>query len=459
MSSYSLTSGDRNQAGFALESLCVGGFKSIGDPQTLEIRPLTLLAGANSSGKSSMLQPLLLLKQTLESSFDPGALRLDGPNVSFTSGGQLLSRASSSDLAQAFAVSLSFGDRGSIGLRFEFVPGAGFQIARQRTTIRNSQVALAPGMAPVDLVPSFEQNLGRPLTATEAQWLDENLLIERERCFLRVSALQSVLASLSVPETKLFPNMQRMAESLRAVIHVPGLRGRPQRAYPRTAYDSHFIGVFDPYVATVVLEWQRHQESERLHALNYDLQDLGLASHLEAVAPNDVEVELHVGRLPVGSATAIPSEADQAADRVSVADVGFGVSQTLPVVVALHAARPGQLVYIEQPEIHLHPRAQVAMARVLARAANRGVRVIAETHSSLILRGIQTAVAQGALDPALVALHWFERDGERGATRVSSARLDQDGAFGEWPEDFDDVILSSESAYLDAVELRESQAC
>ena len=56
---------------------------------------------------------------------------------------------------------------------------------------------------------------------------------------------------------------------------------------------------------------------------------------------------------------------------VNIADVGFGVSQVLPVLVALIVAEPGQLVYLEQPELHLHPRAQVALARVLADAAKQ----------------------------------------------------------------------------------------
>ena len=64
--------------------LTVAGYKSIEQEQSIEIRPLTLLAGANSSGKSSVMQPLLLLKQTLEAAYDPGALLLNGPNVKFT---------------------------------------------------------------------------------------------------------------------------------------------------------------------------------------------------------------------------------------------------------------------------------------------------------------------------------------------------------------------------------------
>src|SRR5207245_2283575 len=112
-------------------------------------------------------------------------------------------------------------------------------------------------------------------------------------------------------------------------------------------------------------------------------------------------------------------------------DVGLGVSQTLPVLVALHAARPNQLIYVEQPETHLHPRAQIALAQVLASAIKRGVRIVAETHSALLLLGVQTLVAEGKLQPDEVKLHWFRL--EDGRTIVQSADLDKAGRFGDWP--------------------------
>jgi predicted ATPase len=136
---------------------------------------------------------------------------------------------------------------------------------------------------------------------------------------------------------------------------------------------------------------------------------------------------------------------------VNITDVGLGVSQVLPVVVALIVAEPGQLVYLEQPELHLHPRAQVALAHVLADAAKRGVRVVAETHSSLLLLAVQTLVAEGDLPPELVKLHWFTRR-EDGVTEVNSVDLDEAGAYGDWPVDFDDVDLTIQSRYLDAVD-------
>ena len=73
--------------------ISVKGFKSIADECSIEVRPLTILAGANSSGKSSINAAILMMKQTLEATYDPGPLLLDGPNVRFTSADQFLSRS------------------------------------------------------------------------------------------------------------------------------------------------------------------------------------------------------------------------------------------------------------------------------------------------------------------------------------------------------------------------------
>src|SRR5438477_4643479 len=86
--------------------ISVAGFKSIVEEQSIEVRPLTILAGANSSGKSSIMQPLLLMKQTLEATYDPGALLLDGPNVKFTSTDQVLSRMGKDKCKDGFSISI-----------------------------------------------------------------------------------------------------------------------------------------------------------------------------------------------------------------------------------------------------------------------------------------------------------------------------------------------------------------
>jgi predicted ATPase len=81
------------------------------------------------------------------------------------------------------------------------------------------------------------------------------------------------------------------------------------------------------------------------------------------------------------------------------------------------------------------------------------VRVVAETHSSLLLLAVQTLVAEGQIASELVKLHWFIR-GADGVTNARSADLDEAGSFGDWPEDFADVTLEAERRFLDAAEAR-----
>src|SRR2546425_4657621 len=111
---------ERNKEG--ITRITVAGFKSISQEQSIEIRPLTLLAGANSSGKSSMMQPLLLLKQTLETTYDPGALLLDGPHVKFTAVDQFLSRSSKGPSADTLKAGITVGSDTTLTLSFHRQP-------------------------------------------------------------------------------------------------------------------------------------------------------------------------------------------------------------------------------------------------------------------------------------------------------------------------------------------------
>ena len=94
-----------------ITAIAVSGFKSLRDRSEIEIRNLTVLAGANSSGKSSIMQPLLMLKQTLEAPYDPGALKLDGPNIKFTLVSQFLRKKQRSFEDLIVTISLSEGDQ------------------------------------------------------------------------------------------------------------------------------------------------------------------------------------------------------------------------------------------------------------------------------------------------------------------------------------------------------------
>ena len=423
-----------------ITAISVQGFKSIAAESRIEVRPLTILAGANSSGKSSIMQPLLLMKQTLEASYDPGPLLLNGPNAKFTSANQFISRLQKSSDSEAFSIRIEHAQSRTLKVVFCFSSNQKLEIQKMVIGEAKGSLCLRPNQKGVDL----ENAILKP-RLEKIEWskhLRPSLSVVKNRCFLDVSFEgRHVVGIYEVSKTGEFSGPY--SRNLHSMIHIPGLRGNPERVYPRAGTGPHFPGIFENYVATIIEQWQE-KDDDRLQALKAILSALGLTREISAKGVNSTQIELQVGRLP---------EAEpNGAELVNIADVGFGVSQVLPVLVALLVAESDQLLYLEQPELHLHPRAQYELAKVLADAAKRGVRLVVETHSSLLLLMIQTLMAQGDLEPDLVRLHWFSRNPEDGTTAIQSADLDENGAFGDWPEDFGDVELRAEGAYLDAVE-------
>jgi hypothetical protein len=447
-----------------ITAISVEGYKALANNCRIEVRPLTILSGTNSSGKSSIMQPLLLMKQTLEASYDPGSLLLNGPNLRFTSASQFFSFDQVSKSKNSSGVlRLKIGievDKGPL-LETIFHKTGKSPITLAEMRYREDpeiDIRFLPDLShdeilevlPTQLhdfytdISSGKVNLPTYSSSGSGNHLDQ-LEVFQYRCFFSIGIVQPqdphsffVIPGLSNPASE-------WEYRIREIIHVPGLRGNPERTYQNIAVGGSFSGTFESYIASIIRSWQV-DESHRIITLEKWLTKLGLTQRIEARQINDTQVELKVNRLPC-----IDRRGRQKTDMVSIADVGFGVSHILPVLVALLAAEPDQLVYIEQPEIHLHPRAQVALAEILAEAASRGVRVVAETHSELLLVAIQSLIAEEKISPDLVKLHWFTRN-EDGMTQITSADLDEAGAFGDWPEDFAEVAMDLDNRYLSAAE-------
>jgi AAA domain, putative AbiEii toxin, Type IV TA system/Protein of unknown function (DUF3696) len=404
----------------ALSEVGVGGFKSFTNLTKIKLGALSILAGTNSSGKSSIMQPLLLMKQTIEALYDPGILLLDGPNVKFTSSEQFISTQSlPSKGSTNFQIFVAADDANCFQSNFQWSVDSGLLQHSQIYTIWGNKVILWSDMNSAEITAALPVDL-------QYSYYEKIL---RERCFFIIDGSGRYLLN-----SLIFTNV------LRSMIHVPGVRGNPERIYKPAATDGNtFAGLFENYVVSVIDRFQK-KEPEKLAQLQSHLQKLGLTDTIQTQRLNETQLELRVGHIP-GNST----------DTVNIADVGFGVSQVLPVVVALLVAQPGQLVYVEQPEIHLHPRAQVALAEIFAEAINRGVQVVVETHSELFLLGIQTLVAENRIAPDDVKLHWFIRSAD-GSSTVTTAELDENGAFGDWPEDFGSTALELTNRYLSSAE-------
>lgn len=430
---------DKKEPVKGITSIFVSGYKSIAEPREISIRRLTLLCGANSSGKSSILQPLLLLKQTLDAPYDPGALRISGPNVAFTRIDQFLSRIAGEPPCKEFSIRIEVDREHKIRVNYRKDPEEKILITKLDISRNGKTRTLTPNMRRK----SIEKILAEILPDVGQFLKKRKLKVERQRCFLGIHVSTSVRTGEIGPGFSFSPAGELLS-LIPAIIHVPGLRGNPERTYRTTAVQDEFPGIFSDYVASIIQSWQIDND-DRLINLGEYLKKLNLTWRVDAKAIDDTRVEVRVGRTP-------KARRGGAHDMVSIADVGFGVSQTLPVLVALLTAKQNQLVYIEQPELHLHPLAQVRLAELLVEAANRGVRLVVETHSSIILLTIQSLVAEGNIEPECVALHWFERRASDGVTEITSAPIDKEGAFGDWPVDFGDIELESQSRFLDAYE-------
>ena len=418
--------------------ISLAGYKSFKQKVDAELKPLTILAGANSSGKSSLIQPLLLFKQTLLTGSDPGPLRLDGPNVIFSRSDQLFWHAPNEE-TNRFEVEIAIHHKPDIKVSVVF------QKRKEPRGLPAIQIESTRWLINDEMYEFFKKRkVSSELYEQVKKVIKELFLYEsnieidivRQRCFL-IGIVKIGGAEL----IRLPFQLSIVEDHLKKIIHVPGLRGNPERTYPVRAIGNEFPGLFQDYVASIIAYWQR-QRKDKLAKLNEFLLRTGLTWKVRAYQKSDTEVEIQVGRTN-------RSLRGGAKDLVNIADVGFGVSQSLPILVALLAATPGQLVYIEQPEIHLHPEAQVILAELISETVMNGIQVIVETHSHLLLMAFQRAILKKILPVDKAILHWFNRN-QRGVTGVSTTTFKDDGSFEnvDIPIDFADISIRLMYEYL-----------
>jgi predicted ATPase len=121
--------------------------------------------------------------------------------------------------------------------------------------------------------------------------------------------------------------------------------------------------------------------------------------------------------------------------KVLLTDVGFGVSQVLPVLVLCYYVPEGSTIIFEQPEIHLHPSVQSHLADVFIDVAlNRNVQVIVESHSEHLLNRLQRRMAEEKITPDDIALYFCEIEGNE--SKLKQLQLDLFGNISNWPKDF-----------------------
>ena len=118
----------------------------------------------------------------------------------------------------------------------------------------------------------------------------------------------------------------------------------------------------------------------------------------------------------------------------SPVNVGFGIPYVLPLILTLLISQPGDLVLIENPESHLHPRGQAELGKLIALASQSGVQIICETHSDHIINGIRVAVKENNIDSNKVRLFYFDKnETTKLETEVTPINVDKNGELDSYP--------------------------
>ena len=165
---------------------------------------------------------------------------------------------------------------------------------------------------------------------------------------------------------------------------------------------------------------------ENLNLWLSDILSKGLSAKVNEVDENTVKLTFNVKGTEGGD--------------ISSLQVGFGFSFSLPVILAPLIAKPGDLIIIENPEAHLHPSAQSKIGKLLALAAQNGVQVLIETHSDHVLNGIRVVVRKGEMDTSKTLIHFFKNINEEDSTiqtKITFA-IENDGGVERWPKGFFD---------------------
>lgn len=310
-----------------LTKLRVANFKAHRDT-TIDLGNLTLLTGGNSAGKSSLIHALLLLRQSFLSGHLSEGLDLFGPLCQIKSGQDALYRFADSNI-----LSIAITDTDAFEFSFD------------------AEKALNSTFLPLDRLP--------PNAIKKV--LDEKPLFSNN--FQYVSSLRFGGRSH-------FEAYDYEVEQQRQISKLLG----------QGECVAHFLYRFGPDPSTNYL---------------FDGNEYALADQAEVWLQRISKgITFEVKRNPTGG---FDIEYGYAYDGVKAfaglkaENIGYGISHSLPVIVALLATKPGGLVILENPEAHLHPRGQSELAKLIARVAQNGVQVIVETHSDHVLNGVLVA--------------------------------------------------------------------
>lgn len=435
-----------------LTSLHIKNFKAWRDTGKIRLAPLTVIFGANSAGKSSLGHLLLALKQTAMSTDRKRALHL-GDTSTLIDLGTFADCLHGHDLTKSLEFEMGWALPKLMEVRDPLKPSQ-----RYLGDSLNLAVTVAAGKLGQPEVSALRYDLsnadGVVLDVDLTRGDNRKFLLDSKRYQFKMAdgrkwPLEEPEKFYRVSDVSMarFKNAGFLSDfalatesMLGSIGYLGPLRNHPQRTYQWSGDTPEGVGQMGEYTIAAILAAQNEGRTlnrgpkRSKHAFAEFvatwLKDLGVIHSftVRPVAEGRKEYEVLV-------------KAHAKAPEVKITDVGFGVSQVLPVLVQAFYCPPNSTVWMEQPEIHLHPQVQAELADVFISAIRaredgkeRNVQLIVESHSEHFLNRLQRRVAEGEITPNDVAIYFCKRVGS--ATELEPLSLNLYGDIENWPENF-----------------------
>ena len=397
-----------------ITELSVQNFKSWKDTGKLQVAPLTGFFGANSSGKTSILQTLLMLKQTVERPPDWDGVIDFGDDNSIVNLGSFddLIHQHKRDIPLGISLSWKFSEKLSIGDIAE-VDTLSFELS-----VFDNENSV-PGM-------SFNYKVGEQSLSVDWDGQDVRLIAVPVKLGYHDESLFRCygIHSAHYYNQEVFSSLQTRFENLFRSIRYLG----PLREYPRRYYAWH--GKHSPGVGQRGEDMVTALFSGRIQLRSLDEQipkwlqrlDLIDSYRLNPVSGSERDYEFLVRKYKGGP-------------EVRLTDVGFGVSQVLPVLVLCYYVPEGSILILEQPEAHLHPKVQSELADLLIEVVKeRQLQIILESHSEHLLIRLMRRIAEEQISADDTAFYFCEMN--EGVSEIERLNVDDYGNITNWPQHF-----------------------
>lgn len=403
-----------------LTELKLSNFKAWSQPDPIALKPVTMLLGTNSSGKSSLIQSLLLLKQTVQSPDRTIHLNLGGDEVNdlfnFGDFDNVLFHAATSP--RQFSLGFSF--KAPKGSRID--EGEFFGVYGQTSSgsVAVQEVLLATGARRFRAV-RREKGAYSMLVDQEVQPRGKGRNFAPERS---IAFPAEAIACLQHDGALVEDLSLAIRRELENIAYLGPLRRKPERDYVWNKSRPGEVGSDGHRAVDVLLSSalsKGETQSEVIQGVSTWLKRMTLAEKLEV--------------RQIGRSTRYEVVVHRQGVAANLRDVGIGISQVLPVLTLAYFAPQGSTILLEEPEIHLHPLAQSVLAELFVEVSKkRKVQFIVETHSEHLFRRMQTLIARQTVTIDQAAMYFVQRDGA--AAKLLPLAIDEYGRVVNWPPQF-----------------------